>query len=331
MAECHPVGFQWVMEAKRARRHHHPRRPAIHPDERRGRHPRAHPRRIATSRSSAGSSATSSRTSATSTTTSSSYTNAAAIIVGRLPRHRGPRRPVQRLGRGPGKYDPTIVAVRGRRTSLAGRRARAARRRARAGPGAQEPARAEASEHATRPAASPLRLPDPEAPLLPLHAGDGRGDLRHPAGAVPARRRDAVRELRPRAHLRVLLRGRLDAALRRRAVHPHGGHHPAAARQHRPPGRRDHGAARARLDPGLDRHPDAVRPAARLPADAEGRVTTQTSRNTSRTTRRQSGWWTRVPEVHGLAAQGLVRRARRPRRTTGATTTCRGSPAITRT
>ena len=31
MAEAHPVGFQWVMEAKRARRDGHPRRPALHP------------------------------------------------------------------------------------------------------------------------------------------------------------------------------------------------------------------------------------------------------------------------------------------------------------
>ena len=49
-----------------------------------------------------------------------------------------------------------------------------------------------------------------------------------------------------------------------------GGDPAAPARQHRPPGRRDHGAARPRLDPGLDRHPHALRPAARLPADAEG-------------------------------------------------------------
>ncbi len=38
-----------------------------------------------------------------------------------------------------------------------------------------------------------------------------------------------------------------------------------------PAGRRDPGAARARQHPGLDRHPDAVQPAARLPADAAPR------------------------------------------------------------
>ena len=75
-------------------------------------------------------------------------------------------------------------------------------------------------------------------------------------------------ELRPRAHHRAGLQRRLDPAQRRRAVHPHRRDPPAAARQHGPPRRRHHGAARARQHPGLDRHPDAVQPAARLPADA---------------------------------------------------------------
>ena len=82
----------------------------------------------------------------------------------------------------------------------------------------------------------------------------------------------------PRAHVRVLLRGRLDAAHGRRAVHPHGGDHAAAARQHRPAGRRHPGAARPRVDPGLDRHPDALQHPARLPADAARRQRTRTSR-----------------------------------------------------
>ena len=34
MAECHPVGFQWVMEAKARGRDGHPRRPAVHPHQR---------------------------------------------------------------------------------------------------------------------------------------------------------------------------------------------------------------------------------------------------------------------------------------------------------
>ena len=78
-------------------------------------------------------------------------------------------------------------------------------------------------------------------------------------------------ELRPGAHHGAGLQRRLDAAQRRRAVHPHRRDHPAAAGQHGPAGRRRHGAARARQHPGLDRHPDAVQPAARLPADAAAR------------------------------------------------------------
>ena len=75
-------------------------------------------------------------------------------------------------------------------------------------------------------------------------------------------------ELRPGADDRVRLQRRLDPAHRRRAVHPRRVDPADAARQHRPAGRRHPGAARARLDPGLHRHPDAVRPAARLHPDA---------------------------------------------------------------
>ena len=43
------------------------------------------------------------------------------------------------------------------------------------------------------------------------------------------------------------------------------------ARKHRPSGRRHPGTARTRLDPGIDRHPDAVRHPPRLPDDAARR------------------------------------------------------------
>ncbi len=92
--------------------------------------------------------------------------------------------------------------------------------------------------------------------------------MRRAAGGVPEGVRDDLRELRPRSHERVRLRGRLDAAHGRLAVHPHRVHPAAAARQHRAPRRRDHGDARPREHPGLERHSDALRPAARLPADA---------------------------------------------------------------
>ena len=71
------------------------------------------------------------------------------------------------------------------------------------------------------------------------------------------------RELRPRQDHGVRLQRGLDAAHGRRPVHPHGVDPAGAARQHGPAGRRDPRAARARVHPGIHRHPDAVRPAAR--------------------------------------------------------------------
>ena len=79
-----------------------------------------------------------------------------------------------------------------------------------------------------------------------------------------------------------LLRPRLDAALDGRADDPHGGDPAAAARQYRPPGRRHPRAARPRVDPGIDRHPDALRHSARLPADAEVRRRRQVARHLHR-------------------------------------------------
>ena len=54
---------------------------------------------------------------------------------------------------------------------------------------------------ARRDAAAPaLRPQHPAPPLRALHARDGRAHLRHLAGAIPRGRRDADRQLRPRAH-----------------------------------------------------------------------------------------------------------------------------------
>ena len=44
MAECHPVGFRFVMQAKLERGEGHPRRPAVHPHLGHGRHLRPAPR-----------------------------------------------------------------------------------------------------------------------------------------------------------------------------------------------------------------------------------------------------------------------------------------------
>ena len=114
-------------------------------------------------------------------------------------------------------YDPNswgYVAARWRRppacASIHAGLQRAGRRRDAHGSG-QERRVARAPAH---------RVPPADAPLRALHARDGRARVRHLAGRFPARRRHAGRQLRPRAHHRLLLRGRLDPARRRRADDP---------------------------------------------------------------------------------------------------------------
>ena len=93
-----------------------------------------------------------------------------------------------------------------------------------------------------------------------------------PPRRVRARRASTLRQQRARTNERVLLCRRMDAAHRGGPVHPHRRHNPAPARQHGAPRRRDSRAARARLDPGLDRHPHALRDPARLPPPAPRRA-----------------------------------------------------------
>ena len=104
--------------------------------------------------------------------------------------------------------------------------------------------------------------------------------------------RGADQQQRPRAHDRVLLRRRLDPPHRRRRRYIRTAVDPAAAAgQHRPPGRRHPGPARARQHPGLDRHPDAVQPAARLPADAARRRAPRRSTSYVAADAGQTGFW----------------------------------------
>ena len=241
-----------------------------------------------------------------------------------LPRHRGPRRAVLGLGSRDAHLRPRVLAVRGhgggggvgaagaRRAHGTGR-PRRPRRRARGG-------RAAAPR---RDAAAPaLRLPAAAQALRPLHARARRADLRRLARAVPRGVRGAVRELGPRAHERPLLRRRLDPAHGRRAVHPHRLDHPAAAGQHRPAGRRHHRPARARVDPGLDRHPDALRHPARLPADARGRGA-RVAAGLHRAELAAGRLLGQHGRLHRLAAEGVVGRRGDAPTTTSASATCR--------
>ena len=76
------------------------------------------------------------------------------------------------------------------------------------------------------------------------------------------------------------------------------------------PGRRHHGAARARQHPGLHRHPDAVQPAARLPADAAPRRSTRpsTSGSTASAHPGQKGFWANAGAYARQPAQGVLGR-----------------------
>ncbi len=73
-------------------------------------------------------------------------------------------------------------------------------------------------------------------------------------------------------------------------------HHPVAAGQHGPAGRRHSGAARARFHSRLHRHSHALQPAARLSADAAARSTIRTSRLTYELNESPSGWWGEFPK-----------------------------------
>ena len=161
------------------------------------------------------------------------------------------------------------------------------------GAAAADPGRA----HRPDAAASALRLPDPEAPFRALHAGDGGGDLRQ------SRTRCSSRS--PKTLCRNSGRERTSAFCYAvgwtqhtvgRAVHPHRGDHSVAARQHGTARRRHHGAARPRLHSGLDRHPDALQPAARLSADAASAKHDTDFETYIELNESPSGWWGEFPK-----------------------------------
>ena len=149
-----------------------------------------------------------------------------------------------------------------------------------------------------------------------------------PRDAVPRGGRGAVPQLGPRAHVGPLLRRGLDPAHRRRAVHPHRGHHPAPAGQHRPAGRRHPGPAGPRQHPGVHRHPHPLRPPPRLPGHAPRRACTPTWPPTSPPGgRRPAPGPTSTPTWSACSRRGGATTP--PPRTTSASTTCPASPATT--
>ena len=190
MAENHPVGFRFVMKAKDARRHRHPRRPALlaHLGDGRllraaaGRQRPRLPGRARELRAGARGVLQGVRR--------WHYTNAAAIIVAtssRTPRTWTACSAASIPGAAPTR--PTPGRYAGQEADAAARPSTTARTPSRMGTGA---AAADASEPADRPdaPAPALRLPDPQAALRALHAGDGRAGLRRAPRPVPEGRRD---------------------------------------------------------------------------------------------------------------------------------------------
>ena len=338
MAEAHPVGFQWVMEAKRAGRHGDPRRPALHPHLG-GRRP-------------------------------------ARPDPGRL-RHRVPRRPGQpraqqrarlpRVRRAPTPTRATIIDEDFRdtedldglfsgfdpETGTTTRRPGSTRATEAPAAGQREPdadgrrpgeapgdARGRASEiarlgrrrrgHGRRDRDETLQHPRCVFQILKRHFARytpemvQRG-LRHRPRAVRRGRRGADPQQRPGAHHRVLLRRRLDAPQRRRADDPHRLDPADAAGQHRPAGRRHHGAARARQHPGLHRHPDAVQHPARATCRCRTRDRTRTSTSYVADDAGTDGLLGQHARLRREPAEVLLGRRRHRRTTTSASTTCRGS------
>ena len=189
---------------------------------------------------------------------------------------------------------PRVLAVRGHGGGGGVGPARAGRAH---GPGRpRRPRRRARAGRAAAPATRRLQHPRCVYQLLRRHFARYTPELVEETCGVsreqlPRGVRGAVRELRPRAHERPLLRRRLDPAHGRRAVHPHRLDHPAAAGQHRAPGRRHPRPARPRVDPGLDRHPDALRHPARLPADARGARRTRSLEDYIEQNSPPAGYW----------------------------------------
>ena len=290
MAENHPVGFQWVMEARERGAkviHVDPRftrtsamcsKYVADPCRQRHRVPRRdhqlHPRaRAADFREYV-----------------VNYTNAPVIVARGVPGHGGPRRPLLGLGCRDGSSTTTTTwqyagmelhgAAGQREEGASAEGARVGPRRRRRDAPARRAARGGLDARAPA-----LRLPAPEAAL-------SRATRRNSSREICGCRAEEFLEVaealcensgRERTSAFVYAVGWTQHTVGVQ-IHPRRGDHPAPARQHRPARRRDHGAARARVDPGLDRHPDALRHPPGLPADAARRTRTRDCRGSSRST-----------------------------------------------
>ena len=242
MAEAHPVGFQWVMEAKARGAHGHPRRPALHPHQR-GRRPlRADPRRDRHRVPRRPDQLRPEQRAGLPRVRRRLHERRRRSSREDFRRHRGPRRPVLRLRRATRHVRPRQLAVRGRGVRPTRTRGDTA-----------EAQGADAARCSAGSGGAPLERRHGRRRRRTRRCSTRAASSRSSSGTSPATRRRwssgsaasppeqflAVAEaldgeLRPRADHGAGLRGRLDAAQRRRAVHPHRRDPAAAAGQHRP-------------------------------------------------------------------------------------------------
>ena len=337
MAEAHPVGFQWVMEAKRKRRDGHPRRPALHPHLGGRRPARADPGRLRHRVP---------RRPVNHVLSNDldfreyvvAYTNAADDHRRGLPGHRGPRRPVLRLRPRDRALRPEQLAVRPARTEAAAARASAtpATRRPSS---ADQRAPAQSETHGLGRAAG--RLASASATRrCSTRAASSRSSsgtspatrprwCRRSAASPPeqfAKVADALTaQQRPRAHHGALLRRRLDPPQRRRRRYIRTGAilQMLLGNIGRPGGGimalRGHASIQGSTDiptlfnilPGYLPMPHA-RPA---PSRWTSRVQDDEGK---------AGFWGNIALLRRQPAQGLLGRRGDRRRTTSASTTCRG-------
>ena len=307
-----------------ARRDGHPRRSAVHPDERAGRPVRAdpgrhrhrlprrdhQPRARATSSTSASTSSTTPTRRRSSARSSPTPRTSTACSPGSNPDTRTTDRQLEYEG-------VEVASASGKRGQEYADRTEARRVAGRHGEshgfGRRRAVHGDAA--ARRDAAAPaLRLPDPQAALRRYTPEMVEQICGITAGDVPAGLRAGHAQLRAGADHRVRLRRRLDPAHRRRPVHPRRVDPAAAAGQHRPARRRHPWrcagtpASRAPATsrrcstccPGYLPMPHAHRPRGpRHVRQAEDAA--------------HKGYWANMRRLHGEPAQGLVGRRRHGR------------------
>ena len=173
------------------------------------------------------------------------------------------------------------------------------------------------------------RLGAAEGPRRAIYARTRRAHLRYAEGQVPERLRDDRGDVGARQGDDVDVCARLDAAFQGRAEHPRHGDAAAPARQYRRGGRRHERAARSFQHPGSDRPRPDVEPDPRVSHDPDregedvrrlhGHAAVQAA------AAGPDQLLAQLRQVLRLLPEGDVGRRRRPRTTTGATTTCPSS------